>query len=345
MAQGFCGACGAFTGTVPLSCSACGSLLHAVRLEQLSAQAQAAAAAGDLAQARSLWAEALLLLPEKTLQHGSVNAKIAELDAQIAAQAGEQAQKKQSGFESRFGKGAAGLGPIGVLLWKFKTILLIVLTKGKLLLLGLTKFGTILSMFASLGFYWALYGWKFALGLVISIYIHEMGHVQALRRYGIAASAPMFIPGFGAFIRLRASYLTPVQDARVGLAGPIYGLGAAAAALAVYFATGAGIWGAIAHFGAIVNLFNLIPVWQLDGARGFHSLTRNQRIVVMCTAFVLWYATSESMLLLIVLGCGYRMFTKDAAPEPDAVCLQQFAGLLVALAAIGVFAGGLAGVR
>ena len=334
MPQGFCDHCNAFVGTVPLTCPVCGALVHAARLEQLAAQAQAAAASGDLARARQLWAEALPLLPESTVQHTSVSAKIAELDAQLA----DAEAKKQT-----IGKKVAGLGPLGVLLWKFKTVALILLVKGKLLLLGLTKIGTLLSMFATLGLYWALYGWKFALGLVMSIYIHEMGHVIALRRYGIAASAPMFIPGFGAFIRLRAQYLSPVQDARVGLAGPIYGLGAAAVSLGIYFATGASIWGAIAQFGAVVNLFNLIPVWQLDGARGFHSLTRNQRITVMCTAFVLWYATSESMLLLIALGCGYRMFTKDAATEPDQTCVLQYAGLLAALAAIGVFAKGVAG--
>jgi Zn-dependent protease len=152
----------------------------------------------------------------------------------------------------------------------------------------------------------------------------------------------MFIPGFGAFIGLRSVYLSPVQDARIGLAGPLYGLGAAAASFAIGMLTGVKIWGAIAHFGAVINLFNLVPVWQLDGARGFHSLTRNQRIVILVATFVLWYATSESMLLLVALGCGYRMFTKDAAEEPDPVCLRQFAVLLVALSAIAVFAKNLA---
>jgi hypothetical protein len=210
MSPGFCTSCGVFTGTVPLTCSACGSFVHAAELEQLAAKAQAAAAVGELANARELWAKSLTMLPEGTMQHRSVTARIAELDAQIAA----QAHKKQNAF----GRGAAKLGPLGVLLWKFKTIGLILLTKGKLLLFGLTKIGTLLSMFASLGVYWALYGWQFALGMVLSIYIHEMGHVQALRKYGIAATAPMFIPGFGAFIRLRALYLSPVQDSRVGLA-------------------------------------------------------------------------------------------------------------------------------
>jgi Zn-dependent protease len=330
MSPAACPNCGAFKGTVPLSCSACGALVHARQLETIAARAHAAAASGDITGARALWAQSLPLLPEDTVQHRGVSAKIAELDTQLAG----QSHKKQN----LLGKSAAGLGPAAALLWKFKTLLLIVLTKGKLLLLGLTKIGTLLSMFAFLGVYWALFGWRFALGVVISIYIHEMGHVQALRRFGIAASAPMFIPGFGAFIRMRASYLNPVQDARVGLAGPLYGLAAAACALAVYLATGAKIWGAIAQFGAMVNLFNLIPVWQLDGARGFHSLTRNQRLVILGAAVLLWYVSGEAMFLLIALGCGYRMFTKDAAQEPDPLCLRQYAALLVALAAIDIFA-------
>src|SRR3989475_7787557 len=87
----------------------------------------------------------------------------------------------------------------------------------------------------------------------------------------------MFIPGVGAFIRLKQYPTDRREDARVGLAGPVWGAGAAAAAYAVYFATHAGIWGAIAHVGAFINLFNLVPVWQLDGGRGFRALTRPQR--------------------------------------------------------------------
>src|SRR5207253_1330115 len=102
---------------------------------------------------------------------------------------------------SPWGKGAAGVGAVGALLAKFKFVLLFVLTKAKLLLLGLTKGGTFLSMLLSAGLYWTIWGWKFAFGLVLSIYIHEMGHVQALQRYGIKATAPMFIPGFGAVTR------------------------------------------------------------------------------------------------------------------------------------------------
>ncbi|HSR09007.1 MAG TPA: site-2 protease family protein, partial [Bryobacteraceae bacterium] len=124
------------------------------------------------------------------------------------------------------GEGKKKLGVIGTiaaLLANFKTVGLLILTKGKLVLLGLTKLNTLLSMLVSIGFYWAIYGWKFGLGFVLSIYVHEMGHVMALARYGIPASAPMFIPGLGAFVRLKAYPASAGEDARVGLAGPLWG--------------------------------------------------------------------------------------------------------------------------
>ena len=107
------------------------------------------------------------------------------------------------------------------------------LGKLKFLLLGLTKASTFVSMFAFFGVYWSIYGWPLALGLVLSIYIHEMGHVAMLRRLGIAAGAPMFIPGVGALVMLKQHVADPLTDAKIGLAGPVWGLGAALAAFGV----------------------------------------------------------------------------------------------------------------
>src|SRR5207302_4779658 len=136
-------------------------------------------------------------------------------------------------------------------------------------------------------------------------------------RYGFPSSAPMFIPGLGAFIQLRGINLPPIPDSRIGLAGPMYGLGAAVAALGAYYVTGVKVWGVIAHFGAWVNLFNLIPVWQLDGSRGLRSLTRPQRGIILLSAAALWWLTRNPMLMLIALACGYRLFTRDWQEEPD----------------------------
>src|SRR5271165_808852 len=160
--------------------------------EQLAAEAKRAGQAGDWARARAAWVAALELFPPGTPEHSTIRGRIDNIDAQT--------QPHEGVWKKRLYR----LGPLGVFLWKFKTILLLVTT----------KFSTIFSMLISLGFYASAFGWKFALGLVLSIYIHEMGHVVALRNYGIAATAPMFIPGFGAFIRLKAYPSNPGQDAR-----------------------------------------------------------------------------------------------------------------------------------
>jgi Zn-dependent protease len=294
-------------------------------LEQLADGARRAAAAGDLDTALRAWQQAAALLPPDTVQYRSVQERIAKLREGIASRESEPRHKSQ------MGKWLMRLGPVGLILWKFKTIALLLVTKGKLLLLGFTKLPTLLTMFASFGVYWSIYGWKFALGLILSIYVHEMGHVAALKRFGIPATAPMFIPGFGALVMLKMHPPTRAQDARVGLAGPFWGLGAAVFSFLVYQLTGEPVWGAIAKFGAIINLFNMIPVWQLDGSRGFMALTKAERGLMLGVVAVTWLLTGTGMLFLVALGCIYKLFTKDAAETPDRSVQLQYASLIVLL--------------
>jgi Zn-dependent protease len=312
-----CSDCSVEIADDALTCPGCRRLTHAAELEDLAARARAVWRVGKFAEERALWAQSLALLPEDTVQYRSIAARIEEIDRHTAGATGSGKSWWQE-------KAGMGLGPL----------LLLLLAKGKFLLLGLTKMGTLLTMLASLGVYWAMYGWAFALGLVVSIYIHEMGHVAEIRRYGFPAGAPVFIPGFGAFIQMRGINLPPIPDARIGLAGPLYGLGAALGAFGMFYATGRPIWAVIAHFGAMINMFNLIPIWQLDGSRGLRSLTRSQRGIVLAVAFGLWAITSTPMLLLVAIGCAYRMFTKDWETEPDQQGLLQFLGLMAALATI-----------
>lgn len=230
------------------------------------------------------------------------------------------------------------LGPLGVVATaalKFKTAILLFLTKAKFLLLGLAKLQTLLSMLASIGLYWSLYGWKFATGFVVGIYIHEMGHVWMLRRYGLRASAPMFIPGFGAFVSLYDSPANAGQDARIGLAGPLWGTGAALAFLLPAIGFPGGVWTAIARSTAYINLFNLTPVWMLDGGRAFRALDYRQRLMWLGLAVVMWYVTDSGLFLLLLLGGAYRvLWKKDHAEVPDQGVLLQFAGLMILLGAI-----------
>ena len=183
-----CPACGTEVAPGLLNCPACRRLAHAEELKRLAATAEAAHAAGDVTGALQAWREALDLLPPDSRQHEAVRAKAQELSGILEKSGGASAVASgaasgAAGGAKRGGwKAPAGLAGIGLLIWKIKWLALIALSKGKLLLLGLTKGGTLLTMLASMGVYWAAWGWKLALGLVVSIYIHEMGHVAALWR-------------------------------------------------------------------------------------------------------------------------------------------------------------------
>lgn len=325
-----CVRCGAELPAEALNCPACHRLTHAEDLERLAAEANAAAGRNDPAAALAIWRSVLPLLPPETLQYKSIEARISGLESLASAPADPAPPAEQP--TGRWAKLIGALGPIGLILWKFKVAIIFALTKAKFLLLGLTKLSTLGSMLAFLGVYWSLWGWKFALGFVLCIYIHEMGHVASLRRFGIAASAPMFIPGLGAFVSLKQLPANPMQDSRVGLAGPIWGLGASAIAWSVGVVTGAPIWKAIGTSAAWMNLFNLIPVWQLDGGRGFRALTLGHRWITMGMILVMWVMTGKGVLCLLALGAAYRLFWhKDFAGTTDYVALGQFLGLLIAL--------------
>ena len=234
------------------------------------------------------------------------------------------------------GKALGVGGAAALLLWKFKFAVGFLLTKGKLLLLGLTKASTVFSMLLSIGVYWAAFGWKFALGLVLSIYVHEMGHVAMLVRYGMKASAPMFVPGLGALILLRQHPASAREDARIGLAGPVWGLAAAAVCWGVSLATGWPSWAAIAKVGAWLNLFNLIPVWQLDGSRGFRALSRGQRWMVAGAMGAMFFLTADGLLALLgIVAAGRAMVEKEGVSnEGDRGAFYTFVALVVALSAM-----------
>jgi len=295
-------------------CPGCARLIHAEALTALAQTARESADRGDIPTALATWREALGLLPAGSKQYQVISAKITELGRNIPFGAlpaapsatGPSAPNQPAGKKSAASRAAAGAGAIGVMLWKLKA-----------LLLGLTKGTTLLSMLLSLGVYWAIWGWKFALGLVLSIYVHEMGHVIALRRYGFKATAPMFIPGLGALIRLQQQVVNPREDAEIGLAGPIYGLGAAAVALGLWWLTNQPIFGAIAGVGAWINLFNLLPISSLDGGRGFHAMSRAQKFLAAATVAGAWYYTEDGLLVLLAIVCAGRALSDKSVKSED----------------------------
>ena len=317
-----CAQCATEHPRTALACPACGALVHGEELKRLALEAETATRAGDLARARDRWTTALKLLPANSQQHAAISSRILALASDIERQPADRPQTVNDATPW-WRRGAAGLA----------SAVLLLVSKLKFLLLGLTKASTFLSMFAFFGVYWSIYGWPLALGLVLTIYIHEMGHVAMLRRLGIESGAPMFIPGVGALVMLRQHVTDPLTDARIGLAGPLWGLGAALAALGCYLATGAEIWFAIAQLTGFINLFNLIPVWQLDGSRGLHVLARGERWMLVAAAIVALIVTEQRLLVIIAAVAIWRSLQRDAGPG-NARVLATFIMLVFALSII-----------
>ena len=144
----------------------------------------------------------------------------------------------------------------------------------------------------------------------------------------------MFIPGFGAVVLLRERLTSPIEDARVGLAGPFWGLGAAVASWGLSLAFHSPMFAAIAKTGAWINLFNLTPVWQLDGSRAFRALSRVQRGIAAGMLLATFLTTSEHLLLLVLAVAAVRTFAKDADAGGDWRTLADYAFLTAALSAL-----------
>jgi Zn-dependent protease len=210
-------------------------------------------------------------------------------------------------FEPRRGAGIRRrLSAVGAailaLLAKFKSIILLA-PKLKLF----ASSGTIL---VSVAAYALLWGWSFAAGFVALLFIHEMGHVIALRREGIKASAPMFIPFLGAVIAARSLGKNAAAEARVGLAGPILGSIGAAACIVVWHATGNDMWRALAFTGFFLNLFNLLPVVPLDGGRAMAAMAPWMWFVGFAAMIPLAIIFPNPMILLILIFAGFETYKR-----------------------------------
>jgi Zn-dependent protease len=207
--------------------------------------------------------------------------------------------RRSTGLKGRIG---AALAALVALLAKFKTVLLL-LPKLKLF----TSAGT---MLVSLAAYSFVFGWPFAAGFVALLFVHEMGHVIALRREGIKATAPMFIPFLGAVISARSLGDDAAAEARVGLAGPILGSLGAAACAVVWQLTGSDLWRALAFTGFFLNLFNLLPVLPLDGGRAMAAMAPWMWFVGFAAMIPLAILFPNPIILLILVFAGYETYKR-----------------------------------
>jgi Zn-dependent protease len=196
---------------------------------------------------------------------------------------------------------AIGAGVLA-LLAKFKAVIFLL---PKLKLFAST--GTIL---VSLAAYALLWGWPFAAGFIALLFVHEMGHVIALRREGLKASAPMFIPFMGAVIAAKSLGQNALAEARVGLAGPVLGSIGAAACILVWHATGNDLWRALAFTGFFLNLFNLLPVVPLDGGRAMAAMAPWMWFVGFAAMIPLAFVFPNPIILLILVFAGVETYKR-----------------------------------
>jgi Zn-dependent protease len=233
------------------------------------------------------------------------------------------------------------LAALGAVLVKFGAkvkALLILLPKIKI-------FTTSASMLVSIGAYALIWGWRFAVGFVLLLLVHEMGHVLQLRREGIKASAPMFIPFLGALVAMRELPKDAAAEARVGLAGPVLGSAGALVPLALYGATGNQLFQALAFVGFFLNLFNLLPVLPLDGGRAMAALSPWMWFGGYALLVALTVLYPNPIMLLVLLFGGletWRRWQQRKSPQSRefhrvkpvtrAAVAAVYVGLAVALA-------------
>jgi Zn-dependent protease len=218
---------------------------------------------------------------------------------------------RRQGLLKRIGGAAVA---IGLVLAKFGAklkVLLVALPKLKVL----TTSG---SMLVSIVAYQLIFGWPFAVGFVLLLLLHELGHVIQLRREGVEASAPMFIPFLGAVISAKSLGDDAAAEARVGLAGPILGSIATLVPLAIWLATGSDFWQALAFIGFFLNLFNLVPILPLDGGRAMAALSPWVWLagLIGMVAMVIFFPNPILLLILVLGGLeSWRRWKARNTPE------------------------------
>jgi Zn-dependent protease len=255
---------------------------------------------------------------------------------------------------------AAGAGAVGFLATllalaaKFKGALLVLLNLKWLLIAGklLLSSG---SLILSIWLWSTIFGWPFATGFVLLIFVHEMGHVIALYARGIRASVPIFIPFFGAFVALREMPPNARIEAEIAIAGPLLGTAGAAVCHIIGLQGGGQIWYALASAGYFINLFNLLPVIPLDGGRVVAALSPKLWVVglVGALAFALLRPGPGIAFIAVMIALSWQRIAAAFHPatatdpyyqvpsrERIAIAVAYFG--LAALAAVGWHAAAVA---
>src|SRR3954452_24444670 len=219
--------------------------------------------------------------------------------------------REERGLFKRIGAGIVALGALIAKAGAQLKFLLLLLPKAKL-------FTTAGTMLVSIGAYALLWGWQFGVGFVLLLLVHEMVHAIQLRREGMKATAPVFIPFLGAYIGMKEMPKNAAVEARVGLAGPVLGSLGCLVPLALYGVTGNNLFRALAFIGFFLNLFNLLPIVPLDGGRAMAAISPLVWIVGFAGLLVAAIFFPNPIIFLIVLFAefeGWFRFKARHSPE------------------------------
>jgi Zn-dependent protease len=184
------------------------------------------------------------------------------------------------------------------------TIGLLILSKLKWLLVTLKvfKFGaTLISLILSLVTYTVLFGWEFGVALIYVLFVHEMGHLVAAKKKGIKTTPAIFIPFMGAVIGMKEKPKDAATEAYVAYGGPLFGLFSTFPPLLLFELTHQPIWGVTLLVGAMINLFNLIPVSPLDGGRIIGVLSAHIWLLGLIGIGVFTYFFPSPLLFIIIV--------------------------------------------
>jgi len=319
-----CPSCSHWLPEGTLACPDCQTLTYGVHLSEIARSAQELEQEQKWVEARERWRSALAWLPEETPQAASVRQHIARIDARLKA-----ADDTKAKWTKRLGPFA----PIALFLLKIKSLLFLVF-----------KLKFLLSLVAFFGIYWLMFGWKFAAGFLACLFIHEMGHYVAVRRRGLKAELPVFLPMMGAYVRWYGQGVSLEDLASISLAGPLYGLLAVFACYGFFVSTHAPVFMALVYVGAWINFINLLPVLGLDGAQATFAMSRLQRVLIAATCMVLFalsitngdvFGPSTLWIFLIVgVGMAWRCFTNDQPEKPSTKTFLYFQALALVLGVI-----------
>jgi Zn-dependent protease len=191
-----------------------------------------------------------------------------------------------------------------------------------------------LSFLVFFGFYWQLWGARLGLGFALLVLVHEMGHFIDIKRRGLPADMPMFLPGLGAYVRWNALGVPLEARAAISLAGPLAGLLAAAVCAWFWFHTGSDLWGELARTSAWFNALNLVPLWILDGSKAILPLSKLERLMVVAISAALGYVLGEWVFGLVAIGAGIRLVSHDAPEESSSATTAYFVAVLAGLALV-----------